>query len=133
MIKNYISNGFVTIIDYRGHKVPKNNNQIEAYYDCYEKHNKQYDWLSFFDIDEYLILKPKMIKIQNFLDNERYKNCPNIKINWLYYSDNNQIYYEDKPLTRRFPNPSIYKGENKHVKFNRNTIQKKDSFFHSIY
>ena len=54
--------------------------------------------------------------MQAFLDNERYKDCPNIKKNWLYYSDNNKINYENKPLTRRFPNPSIYKGENKHVK-----------------
>ena len=54
--------------------------------------------------------------MQAFLDNERYKDWPNIKINWFYYSDNNKINYENKPLTRRFPNPSIYKGENKHVK-----------------
>ena len=42
--------------------VTKNNTQMEAFYECYEKHNEEYDWLSFFDIDEYLILKPKGIK-----------------------------------------------------------------------
>ena len=31
--------------------------------------------------------------MQAFLDNERYKDCPNIKKNWLYYSDNNKINY----------------------------------------
>ena len=75
---------------------------MAAYYNCYEKNNKEYDWLSFFDIDEYLVIKPKGIKIQKFLDNERYKNFSNIKINWLLYSDNNQIKYINKPLTRRF-------------------------------
>ena len=89
---------------------------MEAYYNCYEKHNKEYDWLSFFDIDEYLILKPKGIKIQPFLESERYKLCPNIKINWEDYSDNDQIYYEDKSLTKRFTNSSRHKGENLNIK-----------------
>ena len=87
-----------------------------AYYDCYEKHNQEYDWISFFDIDEYLILKPKGIKIQNFLDNERYKDCLNLKINWLYYSDNNKIKYENKPLIRRFTEVSKWKIDNRHIK-----------------
>jgi len=116
VIKKYINNGFITVIDYRGFKGPKSNTQMVAYYDCYEKYNNEYDWLSFFDIDEYLILKPKGIRIQNFLDNERYKDCPNIKINWLYYSDNNKIKYEEKPLTRRFTEVSKWKIDNRHIK-----------------
>ena len=116
VIKDDINNGYVTLIDYRGYRGPKNSPQMNAYYDCYEKHNLEYDWLSFFDIDEYLILKPKGINIQNFLNSERYKECPNIKINWIIYSDNNQIKYENKPLTERFTNLSKSRNSRKTIK-----------------
>ena len=77
LFKKEIDEGFISIINYRGnHK----KIQMEIYKDCYEKNNKNYDWLSFFDVDEFLELKPKGIKIQEFLDNERYKYCEDIKI-----------------------------------------------------
>ena len=115
VIKNYINDGYVTLIDYRGFRGPRQNPQMEAFYDCYEKYNKKFDWLSFFDIDEYLVLKPKM-KIQALLENERYKLCPIVKISWILYSDNNQIYYENKSLLERFPVPTKYRGDNAGVK-----------------
>ena len=59
-------------------------------------------WLSFFDFDEFLILKPKNIKIQKFLTNKRYRYCENIKINWIFYSNITTLYYENKPLKKRF-------------------------------
>ena len=104
VIKNYINDKYITLIDYRGYRGPRNQPQMEAYYDydCYEKHNKEYDWLSFFDIDEYLILKPNGIKIQQFLESERYKLCPIVKIIWRLYSDNNQVYYENKSFQKDF-------------------------------
>ena len=116
LIKKYINNGFVTLIDYRGYRGKKNNPQMEAYYDCYDKHYQEYDWLSFFDLDEYLILKPKGIKIDNFLESERYKDCPIVKINWLLYSDNDQIEYENKPFTKRFTKLSKHKSTGSTIK-----------------
>ena len=59
------------------------------------------NWLSFFDIDEYLELIPKSLNIQSFLINERFTNCQNIKINWVYYTNNNSLYYENKSLSER--------------------------------
>lgn len=102
VIQEYLSNNYVTLIDYRGYRGKRENPQMDAYYDCYEKHSLEYDWLSFFDLDEYLILKPEGIKIQEFLENERYKDCPIVKVNWILYSDNDQIKYEPKPFTERF-------------------------------
>jgi hypothetical protein len=78
LIKNYIKEGFVTLINYRGYRGPKNQPQNDANYDCYEKHYKEYDWLSFFDLDEYLILTEKGMKIQTLLDNERYKRLEKV-------------------------------------------------------
>ena len=48
--------GFVSIINYRGRRGKKGRiggPQLEVYYDCYEKNNKNYDWLSFYDVDEF--------------------------------------------------------------------------------
>jgi hypothetical protein len=72
--------------------------------------------LSFFDIDEFLELKDNT-KIQELLDNKRYKNCQNIKFNWLIYSDSDKLYYENKPVQERFTQ-SLKNNRffNKHVK-----------------
>ena len=89
---------------------------FDSFYDCYKRNNKSYNWLSFFDFDEYLELKNKNQNIQEFLGNKRYQKCINIKINWLIYSDNNLIYYENKLLKDRFLKPSINNSLNRIIK-----------------
>ena len=113
VIQKEIDEGFISIINYRR---GKRDSQIKAYIDCYRKNNKNYDWLSFFDVDEFLEIKPKGIKIQEFLNNERYNNCQNVKFNWVLYSDDNKLYYENKPVQERFKT-ALYKNIlNNHVK-----------------
>jgi len=113
VIQKEIDKGFVSIINYRG---DRDKPLFRAYIDCYEKNNKNYDWLSFLDIDEYLELKPKGIKIQEFLNNERYKNCQNVKLNWVLYSDDEKLHYENKPVYKRFNTPLFQNILNNHVK-----------------
>jgi len=103
IISNEIKQNYISVINYRGFRGNYGGPQMAAYYDCYEKNNLFYDWIAFFDVDEYLELIPKNISIQDFLNNSRYKNCESIKINWKVFTDNNQLYYEDKPLNERFP------------------------------
>ena len=99
IIQKEIDEGFISIINYRGNnKKP----QMKIYIDCYRKNKKNYDWLSFFDVDEFLEIMPKGIKIQNFLGNKRYKYCENIKVHWVLYSDDDKLYYENKPVQERF-------------------------------
>ena len=70
--------------------------------DCYQKNYRYYDWLIFYEVDEYLYLKDiKNIKI--FLNNAKFFKCQKIQLNWIFHTDNNQLYYEDKPLKQRFP------------------------------
>ena len=88
VLYNEINNNFVTIIDVRGLR----KQQCSSYKHCYEKYNKFYDWLSFFDFDEFLYIKNNKT-IQEFLSDEKYKKCANVKINWLSYTDNDLIYY----------------------------------------
>ena len=110
IIQDEINKGFVSIINYRGYKTPI---QFTAYSDCYEKHNLTYNWLSFFDFDEFLELKPKNIKIQNFLNNKRFIYCQNIKINWVSYSNKQSLYYDKRPIQQRVISSII---PNKHIK-----------------
>ena len=117
ILQREIKNGFVSIINYIGYKAKSPSTQVEAYYDCYKRNNRNYNWLSFFDFDEYLELKEKDITIQEFLNNERYKNCQNIKINWLQYiSKNEALHYENKPLQLRFIKALYNLTSNKHIK-----------------
>ena len=96
VIKEEIDSGFVTIINIRG----KIKGQCYAYEDCYEKYDKLYDWLSFFDFDEFLSVKEK--NIQKFLTSKRYDHWATIKINFLFYSDNELLYYDNRTLQERF-------------------------------
>lgn len=116
VLKKNIKKRFVSIINYRGYRGILNHPQFEAYYDCYENNNKKYKWLSFFDFDEFLELIPKNMKINELLNNKRYEICDNIKINWLIYSDNNLIYYENRPIKERFTQPIYNTQINIHIK-----------------
>ena len=82
-----ISKNFVSINNYRSYRGEKDQPQFEAYIDCYEKNSKNYEWLAFYDFDEFLYLK-NYKTIQEFLEEEKFNNCSNIKINWMMYGDN---------------------------------------------
>ena len=119
VLNNEVINGFVSIVNFRGKKGKKGKRggiQLEIYYHCYEKNNKEYDWLSFFDFDEFLEIRPKGDNIQNFLSNKRYKICETIKINFLHYSDNEYLFYFNKSVQERFTTPLYNNSNNKVVK-----------------
>jgi len=115
VLYNEINNNFVTIINYRGYKGPNHNQQQVSYQDCYQRYGSQYDWLSFFDFDEFLYIK-KNQTIQEFLSERRYRKCANVKINWLIYTDNDLVYYENKPLQERFTSYAMDDPVNFHIK-----------------
>ena len=112
IIYHEISKDFVKIINFRGFYKP----QKIAYNDCYNKNKKDYDWFAFFDTDEFLYIE-NYTNINEFLSLKKFKNCSSILINWKYYGDNNYLYYEPKPIQKRFFKPIIY------------TIQLKNSIY----
>jgi len=97
VIQDYIDSGFVELVNYRGVTQP----QMPAYNDCYRKYNKFYDWLIYFDIDEFIYLKD-FKSFKTFLNDKRFDKCNRVQFNFIFYTDNNQLYYEDKPLKERF-------------------------------
>jgi hypothetical protein len=50
ILSKYIKYNFVEIINYRGKYKP----QKQAYNNCYINNNKDYNWMAFYDADEYL-------------------------------------------------------------------------------
>ena len=87
--------------------------QIKAYNDCYINNKNSFDWIAFYDIDEYLYLK-NYKNINQFLSLSKFKKCSSILINWRYYGDNNNIYYEPKPLKIRFSKPFEFSKNKKY-------------------
>ena len=111
VLKKQISNNFVKIINYRGYRGKRQSPQSDAFIDCYEKNKNNYDWLSFFDFDEFLEIN-RNINIKDYLKNKIFKRCANIKINWLMFSDNDLLYYENIPLQKRFTTPLYHDHAN---------------------
>ena len=98
IISDYIKIKFVEILNYRGKETP----QFTIFDDCYKKNNNIYDWLIFYDLDEYINLKD-YTNIKNFLSEKKFDKCKLIYLNCLRHTDNDLIYYDNRSLTERFP------------------------------
>ena len=67
VIESEIKSGFVSIINYRGYTGSNIRAQFKAYQNCYKNNNHKYEWLSFFDFDEFLEFQYKNMTIKKFL------------------------------------------------------------------
>ena len=97
IINEYVIQNFVEIINWRGIQSP----QMMIYNDCYNNNYNKYDWLIFNDIDEYIYLK-NYNNIKIFLNKPRFNKCEKIQLNWVLFTDNNYISYENKSLLEKF-------------------------------
>lgn len=70
--------------------------------ECYKANFKHYDWFIMFDMDEYIFLKNHK-NIKKYLNNYKFKKCKIINLNRPFHTDNNQIYYKNDSLSKRFP------------------------------
>ena len=114
VLQDYISNGTVDIIEIFGDSYSQN-----YYNNLYEKYRTRCKWLSFFDFDEYLVMhfnESKNITVQEFLSNPLFKKCDAIEFNWLMYTDNNLLYYDNRTLLERFTEPNYENYANRFVK-----------------
>lgn len=97
VIGDYISDGFVIYEDARG----KHRFQLEAYSECYEKYKNEYDWIGFFDVDEFLELRQHST-INEFLSSPQFEKSDGIMLYWLIFGDNGLIHYDSRPVYERF-------------------------------
>ena len=98
ILKDFIESGFVKIINVRGIIAP----QMKAMEDCRRKNFRKYNWLIFFDMDEFLFLRD-FHNINDFLAQKKFNKCQRIQLNWFFHTDNNLLYYDNRTLAQRFP------------------------------
>ena len=98
VINDYILSGLVEIVDIRG----KVSQQLKVYQHCLNKNKYYFDWLIFYDMDEFIYLK-NMKNIKYYLAKTQFNRCQAIQLNMYFHTDNNKLYYENKTLMERFP------------------------------
>jgi len=118
VIGDYVDNGFVIIKDYRNRKVI----QLIAYSECYNDYRQDYDWVAFFDCDEFLTLV-KHKQVGDFLQDELFNDFNAIVVNWMCFGDNDLVNNDGGGCLKRFTKPISYDAkhdlttpENYHVK-----------------
>lgn len=98
IIQDYIDEGFVEIINLNNQR----KIQVEFYDKVYQERKNEFDWIGFIDIDEFVELPAYNNDIHLFLSDNKFKDTDSIILPWLNYGDNEQLYYEDKPVKKRF-------------------------------
>ena len=99
---DYIKKNYVYIINFRGILKP----QYKMMNNCYKKNYLKYDWIIFNDIDEFIYLK-NYSSIKNYLRETKFNKCKIIYLNYIFYSDNNFLYYKNKSVISRFKERSF--------------------------
>ena len=100
VIGDYIDSGFVILKDYRNRKVC----QLDAYNECYSIYGNEYDWIAFFDIDEFMFIHGNNT-INEYLSQKEFSNYDMIHINWLLLGDGDVLKNDGSPLLQRITKP----------------------------
>lgn len=103
VIGDYVQSGYIELINYRGKSIA----QLDAYQDCYEKNNKKYDWIAFFDCDEFLTFVDDKMDIHSFLSLEKFLPFQAVHINWMIFGDNDLLDDDGRNIIERFPEPYL--------------------------
>ena len=98
MLLKYIKTGFVEIKNWRG----LIKAQFKIMNDCYKETFNKFDWILFYDIDEFIYLK-YFDSLKVFLSQSKFRTCDKIQLNWIHrVDDGNSIFYDERPLYIRF-------------------------------
>ena len=96
VIGDYVKDGFVILKDYRNRKVC----QLDAYNDCYKTYGDKYDWIAFFDIDEFMFINNDKT-IGEYLARSEFNDYDMLHINWLLYGDSGQLKSDGRGVLQR--------------------------------
>ena len=99
VIDDYVQKKFIKILNWRG----KRKFIYKAMNDCYNKNSHYYDWLIFYELDEFIHLHNHE-SIKEFLNKKKFDKCEIVYLNLLVHNDNNQLFYQNLSLFERFPN-----------------------------
>ena len=97
VLKDYIENRFVEIINIRGME----SIQVPSLNYCYKKYINNFDWILFIDFDEFLY-NNNTKKIDKYIYSKRFEKCESILFTRKTYNDNDLEKYDNRPLIKRF-------------------------------
>lgn len=98
VLQDYIDEGRVEIVGYRNIEKA----QRSAYTDFYARYRKQYEWLAFFDFDEFLCINPELPQDVHALMQRYDSSCQVMMVPWLTYTDSGLIHNDGRPVRERF-------------------------------
>lgn len=116
-IKSIRYEEYVTVIDIRKTHKDHINVQNNFYTDAYNRFKYEYDYLAFFDIDEFLYFSNEWSpsnNIKEYIENTTKRahdfynidHIDQIRVGWVVYGDNDQLFYDERPVQERFKYPS---------------------------
>ena len=108
VVGDYISDGFV-IYENRRQVTPNVLCMQEiTFTEMYDKYHEQFDYIGYFDVDEFLTFTPEsgFKNVKEYLTSKYVMNAEQIKINWKVYNDNDLVHYDSRPVYERFINPT---------------------------
>ena len=121
VINDYITSGFVRLYNYRNLQASQN----AVYKRIYDENYKSFDYMMFFDIDEFLNLGIYK-SVKEYLSLPKLKNADVIMINWKIFGDSDNISYENKDVRLRFTTPAVNIPDEKEFSlYNRTNYQVK--------
>ena len=112
---------FITYVDKRGDETK--GKQMKYYSEALFLFKDQFDWIAFFDSDEYLVLNKDLL-IKEYLSRDMFKDVDCIHVNWKMYNSGDRL-FEDPDLStfENYPTPmplDFHYGykfpENNHIK-----------------
>ena len=110
LLKDFISDNLVEIKDIRGLK----SVQIPAFNYCYKNNMYLYDWIAFFDFDEFLFIKDNS-NIKKYIFDDKFKKCQLIFFTRYFYDDNNLLHYDNRTMIERFTHSNFLPKKGKFI------------------
>ncbi len=83
VLRSYIAKGEVTLVDWS-----EEGGQLSAYRDCVNRHGDETQWITFVDIDEFIVPNEDD-SIKDFL--QRFKNRPVVLIYWKMFGSSGKM------------------------------------------
>ena len=79
--------------------------QYGAYQLVYDKYGKDYGWMGFLDLDEFVELQD-YATLPELLSQPMFAGTSIVSMHWRYYGDNGLVRYDKRPLKERFKEPA---------------------------
>lgn len=103
VLQDYVDAGRVTIHDYRN----RQGVQVKVYNEMYRQIGDEYDWIAFFDFDEFLCMS-EGLTVKEWLAFYTGTDADTVLVNWMCYGDGGMVYDDGRPLKERFTEPLPY-------------------------